>query len=59
MTWRAHWHNPGEWWPSWRRRKAEAWREGWIVGNRWAFTEADSDGIDSNPFEVAKTGGKR
>jgi hypothetical protein len=35
--------------PSRHDQLAEAWREGWLTGNRWAFTEADVDDIGSNP----------
>ena len=33
-----------------RAARAEAWREGWLVGNRWAFSDADADAIDTNPY---------
>ena len=47
----------------WRReadelaeRVAEAWDEGWLAGNRWAFSDADADAIDTNPYREAAKG---
>lgn len=30
--------------------KAQIWREGWLAGNRWAFTDEDKDSIGTNPY---------
>ena len=45
MTWRAHWHNPGEWWPSWADHATEdeahlfALRKSAAIGDEVAVIE--------------------
>lgn len=31
---------------------ARAWRDGWVVGNRWAFSDADADAIETCPYSI-------
>lgn len=31
-------------------QKAEAWDEGWMKGQHWAFSDLDEDDRDSNPY---------